>query len=315
MLPDWLKNEDEIYNRMKYMIDDIRKNYEIYIKTNQLEDKSYWKYERKLYLDEPYIGIETDNNKLRPISIIIGNWERYYYIPLALEIYNSQDYPKDLIETIIVDDNSTDKANLLRIIKEQVKLYPELKIRFIQNYINKTFSPVGRINIGVRNSYHDIVIMHDNDIIPLGKNYLRGICHAHNIFMNVCCSPIPLGTNITMQEDDIVFSGYGVIKRLENMHAPSFSKELFSKIRGFDELHIGYGGHEGNLINRYATAGGKFAINTSIYSLLLPNFPKPLPPDSIPAGDGQYWQPGTIINDDDWGTSEKMEEINLYENK
>lgn len=312
MIQDWMKNEDEIYKRAKSAIDNIRKNYDMFIMANRLEDIDYWTYDRKFYLNEQCSGIENDDKKLRPISIIIGNWERYYYIPLALEMYNAQDYPKDLMEIVIVDDNSTDKVNLLRIIKEQVKSYPDLKIRFIQNYKQKTFSAVGRVNIGVRNSSHDIIILHDSDLIPLGKNYLRGMCYVHNRFTNISCSPIPLGSNIKIKEnDDIVFLELGVVKRLDNMHIPSFSK-LFREIHGFDELHVGYGGHEGNLTSRYVSAGGKFCMNTSIYSLLLPNFPKPLPPDSIPAGDGQYWQTGIIINDDDWGTSEKMEEIDLY---
>lgn len=96
------------------------------------------------------------------------------------------------------------------------------------------------------------------------------------------------------------------------MYVSSFNKELFSKIRGCDEHTIGWGGHEENITTRYRQVGGKIAMNTSIYSAQLPNFPRELPPGIIKRHTGGHWQEDIIINDENWGISEKMEDINLY---
>lgn len=319
IIPELLKDEDEIYNRYKNLgsdeIDNFRYDFDNYIKTGNL-DRPYSKYSREMYEHIPS-DIERDNNNLKPISIVIGNWERHYYIPLILEMYNSQDYPKNLLEIIIVDADSTDKATVLNTVKEQAKLYPDLKIRFIQSYINRCKNPTERLNIGVRHSSYDIVIAHDSDMTPLGKNYLRGICYAHNKFPGASCLGIIIAIwRINIVRDTFDMSIGVIVARLDHLYCPSFNKELFFKIRGFDERPIGWGGNESNLMHRYRMAGGRHVLNTSIYAASLPNFPIGLPPGveigSLGDGNWQDCQNGKIINDDNWGISKKMEEIDLY---
>lgn len=328
MLPDWLKREEEIYNRYKDLknvnesirtgIDDIRKVYYDYLNGNNFTG-SYSIHDRGRNLNIP-AGIENTEN-LKPISIVISNWERYYYIPLILEMYNNQDYPHNLIEILIVDDDSKDKNIFLNTIKEQVKLYPDLKIRFIQNYINKCQNPAKRRNIGLRHSSHNIVIVNESDTIPLGRNFLRGICYAHNKFDRMSCIGISIVFSIDDYTDDLLkifdissnISHSVVTFRLDHDYIMSFNKELVSQIRGFDEHTFGYGGLEGNISYRYDQINTKVFLNTAIYSAALPNFPKPLPSDItniVPASYG--WQNAIVINDDNWGISEKMEEMNLY---
>lgn len=323
MLPDWLKREEEIYNRYKDLknvnesirtgIDDIRKIYYEYLNGNNFTGP-YSIHDRGRNLNIPS-GIESTEN-LRPVSIVISNWERYYYIPLILEMYNNQDYPHNLIEILIIDDDSKDKNVLLNTIKEHVKLYPDLKIRFIQNYINKCQNPAKRRNIGIRHSSYDIVIVNESDTIPLGRYFLRGICYAHNKFERMSCIGISIAFSVNNYVDNLlkIFDDHSVVTfRLDHDYIMSFNKELVSKIRGFDEKTVGYGGLEGNICYRYDQIGGRVFLNTSIYSAALPNFPKPLPSDItniVPASYG--WQNTIVINDDNWGISEKMEEINLY---
>ncbi|MBS3137439.1 glycosyltransferase, partial [Candidatus Woesearchaeota archaeon] len=44
------------------------------------------------------------------VSIIIPAYNAEKYIGLVLEAISNQDYPKEKIEVILVDDNSTDKT-------------------------------------------------------------------------------------------------------------------------------------------------------------------------------------------------------------
>lgn len=323
MLPIWLKSEDAIYNMLQKSKDrDTSTNINIdtmidgYNKMLETNDGSMLRgvscFYRDAYLDIPS-GVEVDNNSLKPISIIVANWERHYYIPFVIEMYHSQDYPKNLIEILIVDDDSTDKQTVLNIIKDQTILYPDLKIRFIQNYVNKNHNSAKRLNIGIRHSSHDIIIINGTDVLPLGTNYLRGICYAHNRFKNSFCIGISIGfqyKNIS-NLNNIFECPCIIIGRLDHDNAVSFDRELVSKIRGYDEKHIGWGGLE-SIYQRYMSLGGKCFVNTSIFSAMLPNFPIPLPPGIRTDHTGGYWQDGIVINDENWGMTEKMEEIYLY---
>lgn len=333
MIPNWLKDENEIYNRLKDFkcmfgdvstgIDDLRYRYYRFLETGIMEGK-YRHYRLDRYLNMPP-GIETDNNNLKPISIVLSNWERYYYIPLIMEMYHNQDYPKNLIEIVIVDSNSTDKTVLLDTIKEQVKLYPDLKIRFIQDYIS-TYGPMKRQNIGIRYSSHDIIIINETDLLPLGKNFLRGICYVHNKFKNAFCLGIVISfAGCVGESEDTEFHYDDVSQtlnercwvhyRLDHMYINSFNKELISSIHGFDEVP-GWGGQEENTTNRYCAHGGKVILNTSIFSAIIRNFARKLPSGIIKyhsSSDCHFpnYYRGIIANDENWGTSDKIEEINL----
>lgn len=339
MIPNWIKSEDEIYNKLKDLrniygdtwtgIDDLRKNYYKYIETGKMEGKGYSIYQSNKYINISS-GIETDNNKLKSISIIITNWERQYYISLIMEMYNNQDYPKNLLEFIIIDDDSANKTEILSIAKEQVRLYPDLKIRLIQNYVNRCYNPTKRRNIGIRTAKNNIVVLNETDTLPLGRNFLRGICFSHNQYQKLNCLPINISfaNNVCesddqeMNWDDISQALYQDVKihyRLEHEYVQSWDKELISGIGGYDEKAAGWGGHDWNTVDRYHRAGGKIAVNTAIYSGLLKNFGRKLPSNAnrpfhseFPSQGTANFQPGDIINNENWGISEKMEEINLY---
>lgn len=340
MIPNWIKSEDEIYSRLKNLrniygdtwtgIDDLRRNYYRYLETGRLEGRGYAAYPKDRYVNISS-EIEIDNSRLKPISIVITNWERQYYIPLIMEMYNNQDYPKNLLEFIIIDDDSVNKADVLNIIKEQIRLYPDLKIRFIQNYINRYYNPTKRRNIGIRQSKENIILLNETDTLPLGRNFLRGICFSHNLFKGINCLPINISfANNVCESDDKEMNWKDISQalnqdarvhyRLEHEYVQSWDKELISKIRGYDENAAGWGGHDWNTINRYCQVGGKIAVNTAIYSGLLKNFGRLLPANAARPFHSQYpsqgtanFQPGNVINDENWGISEKMEEINLYQ--
>lgn len=310
-------SEDAYGNKVFSGVDDFRTHYRRHIETHNenWSEGTYYASPSSWHAPLSTTGIEKNNDNLKPISIIIDNWERQYYIPYIMAMYNNQDYPKNLLEIIVVDDDSADKEEVLRIVKEQAKLYPDIKMRFIQNYVNKCLGPAKRVNIGIRNASHNICIMNETDTLPLGKNALRGFCHSHNVLKTVTCTGVPVGLSNMKKELDDIFDGSqtcSIRRQLGAPHVVSYDKELFSKIKGYDEQHVGWGGHEGNLGSRYIAAGGKGCVNLDIFTGTLHNFP--YPPKQPAAGPGiDDWQKtGIVVNDENWGISEKMEEIELY---
>lgn len=99
----------------------------------------------------------TTNKKQLPfVSVCTPTFNRRPFIPMMLKCFNSQDYPKDRIEWIIIDDGS-DK------IEELVKYHPNVKY----------FKYEGKMTLGKkRNLMHEkssgeiIVYMDDDDYYP-----------------------------------------------------------------------------------------------------------------------------------------------------
>jgi hypothetical protein len=336
LISEIYKDETLIYNNLKELkciqtdiynnkictgIDDFRIHYKRHLETHNESwgEGTYYAAPSSWHGSLSTTGIEK-NQYLKPITVVIDNWERQYYIPYIMAMYNNQDYPKKLLEVIVVDDDSKDKEGVLKIVMEQAKLYPDIKMRFIQNYVNKCKCPAKRVNIGIRHASHNICIMNETDTLPLGKSFLRGICYSHNVDKNIWCTGIPIGFPPMLKTLDDMFDPAhpaGVKRQLGAPHVVSYDRDLFCKIRGYDEQHVGWGGHEGNIASRMMRAGGRGVVNLEIYTGTLENFP--YPPGTPHAAPGiDDWQRGEIVdksgvvNDENWGISEKMEEVDLY---
>lgn len=266
-------------------------------------------------------GIETDDSKLKTVTVVISNWERECYIPFIVNMYYFQDYPKDKIEILIVDDDSTNKEKLLEIVKEQVKLYPEFKIRFIQNYSNIEHGAKTRRNIGLRHSNNEILVINETDTIPLNSNFLRGICYTHNLRDKLHC--IPMACSLGGIENVYHALGYSDLMSLFNLglkrhsrighdYITSLDRKTAFEMRGYDQKPKGWGGGEGNLVARLSYGQGLIHLNTHIMSVELPNFPQQLPSQNVRWGESYPWCDQYTANDENWGITDKMEEINLY---
>lgn len=90
------------------------------------------------------------------VSVIILNWNGGDYLKRCVQSVLETDYPKNLLDVIVVDNGSTDGS--ARLIK---RMYPQ--IRLIENKRNLGFC-IGN-NIGIENALGDLIILLNNDTI------------------------------------------------------------------------------------------------------------------------------------------------------
>jgi len=268
----------------------------------------------------PVLGeIEHDDSKLRSISVGISNWDRDYYIPYILNMYYFQDYPKELLEFVIVDEDSPNKADILEMIKQQAVLYPEFKIKYIQLNENVFQNGCKRANTCMRFSSNSITIFNPSDSILLGTNFLRGITHSCSVGRYIHVVPLPYqtsyGQNVCPMElpnIQAVFNmGINVHWRLGSGLLTAVNTEVAKEMNGLDE-NEGNGGFEGNFLARIGTVGGLMYVNTEIAGMDLPNWPFSRSAFTyerkfLKRGD---WTNSYSTNNPDWGITDKME---IYE--
>jgi len=267
-------------------------------------------------------GIETDPSKYKTFSILITNWERQFYLPYIFNQYYFQDYPHELLEFIVVDDDSEDKQEILNIVKEQVRLYPSFKIRFFQHHKNFLNNPMFRLNVGIRNSKNDIVIFNETDNIPIHDSFLKGVCYSHNLGQNIRCSPLVLDFNsqsieinesLTKKEAvENVFLSYSAFIRLTYVSCISLNTNLFNDDLLLGEIQTGWGGGETYMTNKFFGHGGLIHINFNAICGVLQNFPFRLK-DSIAEKNKYHFENQFKIErpQELWGTSDYLEEIEL----
>jgi hypothetical protein len=267
-------------------------------------------------------GICVDNNRLKSITVGIPNYEKQFYIPSILKMYAEQDYPKHLIEILVVDDDSRDKDGILKMLKEETIKYPDLKIRFIQNYINKCSGPCGRRNIVFRHATNEIVITNESDTIPVNRDFLRGISYSHSLRNKLICMPVPtMMKDYTNRNKEFFFDDpYFILNeelvahyRYGHDYVISMEIKYAKEMQGYCETIVGWGGAENNFVYRFCDkSDGMLYVNSKIVSVELPNFPQGMPDVAVgpkqESRDTQTYQ----ANDANWGLTDNMEEIDLY---
>ena len=120
--------------------------------------------------------------QLPNVSIIIPNYNGSAYIGNCLDFVNNLDYPQDKIETIVVDDASTD--NSLELIKTN---FPHVQL--IKN--SKNLGPAQAKNTGIESAKSDLLVFLDSDVI-IDKNWLKPLVKAvrENGKADIACSKV-----------------------------------------------------------------------------------------------------------------------------
>ena len=93
------------------------------------------------------------------ISVIIPTYNRVEQIGMVLDCFVKQDYPKDLYEILVIDNNSTD--NTKTIVLEYCNNFADCKIKYVFEPIPGLISGRHR---GAKESSGEILIFCDDDI-------------------------------------------------------------------------------------------------------------------------------------------------------
>jgi len=174
------------------------------------------------------------------VSLIIPVYNEEEFLNKLFKSIKNQDYPKDLLEIIIVDGNSSDKS--LEIIKTYQDEFPNL---IILNNPNKFVS--FSLNLAIKKAKGDYIVRWDahtiykNDYISKCVEYLNktdavnvgGAIRlvGHNPIQKAIklatTSIFGIGNSSFHYED---FEGY-----VDTVYLGAFKKEIFEKIGLFDE--------------------------------------------------------------------------------
>jgi len=178
------------------------------------------------------------------VSIVICTYNSAKYLPTVLDAIYSQEYPKDLLKIIIVDDNSKDST---------VKLAKSYKSRFnaFRVIVKDKRLPKGAAvstNIGIKLSRGEIVCSIDSDAI-ISKGWLRGVVSQFRDpkvgsvagYINTA-NPEFLPARLVGAELE---DRYARIKKKEVDHVSTcntaYRKSALDKVSGFDpEIYYGY---------------------------------------------------------------------------
>ena len=128
-----------------------------------------------------YIGLfrlhKGKNTKKYTVSILIPARNEAEHIKLCLESLVKQDYPKELIEIIVINDMSTD--NTLEIVEEYVKSYSNISIITITEKPDNVAPKIFPLMTGIAKSKGDIIAITDGDceVMP---TWISGLISHYN---------------------------------------------------------------------------------------------------------------------------------------
>jgi glycosyltransferase involved in cell wall biosynthesis len=114
-----------------------------------------------------YQNVKNMESSLPSISVVIPTLNEEEALPLCLRSIKSQDYPSELIEIIVVDNQSTD--NTIKIVEEYEKKYGGISLIFNDIAKDAELSKM----IGLRKAKGDLFIYLDADIEIVGNDWIK----------------------------------------------------------------------------------------------------------------------------------------------
>lgn len=182
-----------------------------------------------------------NNIKMTLVSIVIPCRNEIDHIEEVLRSIYETDYPKDLIEVLLVDGMSDDGTReLLSEIKDKYN-----KIKIIDNPKKKT--PFA-FNLGVKEAKGDIVMICGARFI-LSKNYIKGIVSVLNDRPEVGCVGGKIINKYENPTSEIIskamaskfgvgFNNFRTVNKdiyVDTVTPPAFRRSIFDELGYFDE--------------------------------------------------------------------------------
>jgi len=114
-----------------------------------------------IYLSNRNKMFDYPEGKLEPVSIVMPCYNAEKMIGGAIESLLALDYPKHMIEIIVVDDKSTD--NSVSVIKKYVRKYKNIRLIVNKRNSGGAAEPT---NIGIKAAKYAYVAVTDDDSYP-----------------------------------------------------------------------------------------------------------------------------------------------------
>lgn len=114
-----------------------------------------------IYWPRRHEAFHCPKARIEPVSVIVPCYNAEHNIGKTIEAILALDYPKDMIEVIVVDDRSTD--NSVKIVKEYAAKYNN-----VRSIVNKRNSggAAEPTNIGIKAAKYGLIAVTDDDSSP-----------------------------------------------------------------------------------------------------------------------------------------------------
>jgi cellulose synthase/poly-beta-1,6-N-acetylglucosamine synthase-like glycosyltransferase len=186
----------------------------------------------------------------------------------VLEDLLLQDYPGDLLEIIVVDDNSTD--NTSRIISDFIQEHNFPRIVLLKNSEDKSSGKKAALDVGINHSSGDIILTTDADC-RVGKSWISAMVNAFRDDTRMVFGPVSYfekrGLTAKFQTLEflgLVASGAGAalagIPFLCNGANLAYRKDAFRQVKGFDGNEKYLSGDDVFLLHKMKKEFGRKAV-------------------------------------------------------
>jgi len=119
---------------------------------------TYYCYLKKLWLNRPW-GVRGDPGYKPRVSIIVPTYNEANLVKQKLDNIASQDYPKDLVEIIVVDSASTDGTP--EVVKEWITGHRDVEAKLIEENVRR--GKAHALNKALEVTMGDVVVITDVD--------------------------------------------------------------------------------------------------------------------------------------------------------
>jgi len=199
---------------------------------------SYYYYLKKWWLNKPW-NIRRDPGYKPKVSIIVPTYNEAGLIESKLDDLAKQDYPRELVEVIVVDSASTDGTP--EKVEEWVRRNPDVKLALIREPTRR--GKAHALNNALKYATGDIVVITDVDTTWSSNDTLSNAVLWFNDLSvgTVTCLKLPAGKGI-MRVEEGYREFYNVVRLAESKkhstpvfhgELAAFRRSLLEKVGGF----------------------------------------------------------------------------------
>lgn len=212
---------------------------------------------------------------MKTISIIIPCRNEEKYIGRCLASLLANDYPREVLEIVVVDGMSTDRTR--EIVDEYCQQYP-----FIKMIDNPWYIKPKALNIGIKSTKSDVVMRIDAHAV-YAKDYMSKLVHglfqydADNIGGvretysgdTPMAKAIAVGISHSFSVGNAYWrTGTKVLRKVDTVFCGCYRRDVFNRIGLFNEKLIRTQDKEFNA--RLINAGGVIICDPSVHCIYFP---------------------------------------------